>query len=393
MIQLQSAISSTQLLSSADGEFQAGNFIEATNRYAALLAELERAQETNELAAVLQKLADSQYASGDFTRAQRSYERLLDRDQSLSARDKIFILLKLAKSCDRCGDQAKAETMFDQAYLLAKLFLAASHFLRKTVADSYAAWLRGNGKSPLVLSILESELGFVQPMDIREPNPENETVNETAQSPKQRSNQRPCEEDFAGIRSKLANANKGARPAPRKDLKPSKNKGVKTIEQRVAERRFLTKIEGEAKGNLRTLLKNAVTDGKSVQSTTFEVFGALGREISSRFSLHSIASALPPWEVLDSENERLCSEAASLLMEVQDPLQEPAKVLDVLEPQIDESLRSKLKSVPQAAMRKSQRSFSVNLKEPIINNRQTIVQMKWQTRTSSLGRGTLVANI
>ncbi len=145
---------------SADLKFLNGDFIEASALYAQALLDLDGASNDAEMASLLQKLGDSQYAARFYQEALGTYNRLLQlQDQcGRSEREKISTHLKLAQTYDLSGEQQESEIQYKTAYEMAALHLPPQHFLWRAVIDSYAGWLKKSGRNPELLTKLLQEI-------------------------------------------------------------------------------------------------------------------------------------------------------------------------------------------------------------------------------------------
>ena len=145
---------------SADLKFLNGNFIEASALYTEALLRLDDASNDAEVASLLLKLGDSQYAAGLYQEALGTYRRLLELQVQcgLSEREKISTHLKLAQTYDLSDEQKQAESEFQTAYEMSELHLPAQHFLWRSVIGCYVSWLKKNGRNPDFLAKLQIEI-------------------------------------------------------------------------------------------------------------------------------------------------------------------------------------------------------------------------------------------
>ncbi len=204
---------SNQLISQADGEFQQGNFETAEKLYSEALE--QGGDSDSEIAVVVQKLADSQYALDKFDEARQQYSRLveLQSTSNAAAKDKVMGLLKLAKSCDKCRQTDEAEKNFKAAYSLGKTELPVTHFLNRTVMDGYAEWLRSSGRDAETLAEIESVLGIKKEAPaVEQPEVTADTV-KVAGSPAGQAR----EQDHFVVRRRLSSARKRKRRSRRRD--------------------------------------------------------------------------------------------------------------------------------------------------------------------------------
>jgi len=223
----------SELLIEADEEFQQGNFEHSSKLYVLALETFD-ASDCKELAAVLQKLADSDYAREEYELACQSYERLvvLHENEVFAPKEKASALLKCAKTMNKCGRLDEAEVKYQAAYDLANESLPAEHFLTRTVKDGYAEWLLEHNRNPELLQALHQELGIELPAkeeEIAERKPE-EIVVPTAAAP-----HAGAEKEVFVLRTKLTRSNKKSdEEKVALELKAKKL----TIEQEVTERKF-----------------------------------------------------------------------------------------------------------------------------------------------------------
>ncbi len=216
------------------------------------------------LAVLIQKLADSEYAQNKFDAARESYVRLvaLQDGDGFAAKDKVSAYLKLAKSADKCqayDDAAKNfQTAFDSLSTL-----SATHFLRRSVIDAYADYLRDRGDNAELLDKLEDELGIKKTSaetkpDIEEVSPDSIP---TPIAPK-----RTGGEEFVVLKSRLGKFSRKKEAEPESDEKSPtvlEKKTDKTVEQEVAERKFLRKGDQNDKSSKRTGQRSSLRSAMS----------------------------------------------------------------------------------------------------------------------------------
>ncbi|HEY9731384.1 MAG TPA: tetratricopeptide repeat protein [Drouetiella sp.] len=343
-------------LSEADRQFREGHFELADELYTKLLAELEVSSEADDasISSTVLKIAESRYAAGAYEKAKESYEQLLalqDKRHDTTSKDRIFTFVKAARNYEKCEDQANAQTKYDQAYELAKTVLPVKHFLRRTVFECYAQWLRTQKSNPLVLSILESELGTAPTPAAKESDAPVEPENKSGA----KREQRKSEDDFASLKSKLGQKKKDrdedkqtaeAETASQTDAGSqteactdsveknssllSNSKVDKSVDRQVAARKFL---------NISIGAKHAKTDKSRLKN-------ALGNESTAP----STSDKLPQQAVAETStgtpadaDEFVVDEQAELL--TQDLLAEAEEILKSLElAQQDKSASSPLMS-------------------------------------------------
>ncbi|MBI2810559.1 MAG: tetratricopeptide repeat protein [Candidatus Melainabacteria bacterium] len=242
-------------LSEADSQFREGHFVLADELYTKLLADIEELEdfENADIGSLVLKIAESRYAAGAYDKAKLAYEQLLtlqDKKHDTSSKDRIFTLVKVARNYEKCDDQTHAQTRYEQAYELAKTVLPVKHFLRRTVFECYAQWLRTQKSNPLVLSILESELGTSPTPVARESEP---APVEPEKKSSEKREPRKGEDDFARLKSKLGQKKQPdkqpAKPSEdddssddgteQKASKLAQSKIEKSIDRQVAARKFL----------------------------------------------------------------------------------------------------------------------------------------------------------
>ena len=259
MSQLTFPAALNQQLSEADGQFRERHFELADELYTKLLVDIEKLEdfENTDIGSLVLKIAESRYAAGEYEKAKLAYEQLLalqDKKHDTSSKDRIFTLVKAARNYEKCDDQTQAKARYEQAYELAKTVLPVKHFLRRTVFECYAQWLRIQKSNPLVLSILESELG-TSPTPVAK---ETETapVEQEKKSTEKRES-RKGEDDFASLKNKLGqkkppgkqsdkqaekpqvDGDLGDDGAEQKTSKLGQSKLDKSIDRQVAARKFL----------------------------------------------------------------------------------------------------------------------------------------------------------
>lgn len=256
-----------QLLSQGDSQFQQGNFSEACEFYAQALSNIDdQGGDDKQLASVVQKLADSEYALNKFTEARAHYERLVKLQQSTQAapREKVMVLQKLAKSSDKLDLQDDAQKYFTAAYELGKATLPKTNFLNRSVMDSYAEWLRTTGRNAGLLADIETELGIEKPAA---PAPhEPEVTAETVKVATATSGVAREQEQFV-VKAKLTKFRKQKQADEARGSDEAKKKleaSDKTLDQQVAERKFLRKTEDKPKTDTtksrRAKLRNAMSE-------------------------------------------------------------------------------------------------------------------------------------
>jgi tetratricopeptide (TPR) repeat protein len=261
----------SETLSRADSEFKQGNFDVAATLYAEAVADFDHeGGDPKNLAVLIQKLADSEYAQNNFESARESYNRLvtLQEAEGFSVKDKVSAFLKLAKSADKCEAFDDATKNFQTAYDSLSL-LSATHFLRRSVMDAYADYLRSRGDNAELLEKLEDELGIKKTSDDK---PEIEEVTPDS-IPTPIAPSKPAGEEFVVLKSRLGKfSRKKIEPVESEEKAPTllDKKTDKTVEQEVAERKFLRKSEQKDKGTKRTSqrssLRNAMSKDRNSKS-------------------------------------------------------------------------------------------------------------------------------
>ncbi|CAN5396475.1 hypothetical protein BH10CYA1_BH10CYA1_47910 [soil metagenome] len=255
----------SETLSQADTEFQQGNFDVAATLYAEAVAEFDQENgDPKNFAVLIQKLADSEYAQNKFDAARESYLRLvaLQDGDGFAAKDKVSAFLKLAKSADKCEAYDDAAKNFQTAYESLSA-LSATHFLRRSVIDAYADYLRDRSGNAELLEKLEDELGIKRTdadtkPDIEEVSPDSIV---TPMAPK-----RTGGEEFVVLRSRLGKFSRKKLSEPEPDEKSPtvlEKKTDKTVEQEVAERKFLRKGEQNDKSSKRTGQRSSLRNAMS----------------------------------------------------------------------------------------------------------------------------------
>ncbi len=271
------AVIVNDIISKADSEFKQGNFESASELYVEALAAREGDASADELAELLQKLADADYAANKYEQARASFERLvtLHNGGSFADKDRVMALLKLAKCSDKCANADQAEAEFQAAYQLAQSKLTAKHYLNRTVCESYAEWLRNSGRNAERLAELETFLGVekkpIEAKSFDEVTPDTVKVSSAISRP-------AGESEHFVLKKRLTKAKKpqsapgsdqgdaGADPSGSADKagKVLEKKGERTIDQQVAERKFLRKKETgdapESRTSMRAKLRSALSD-------------------------------------------------------------------------------------------------------------------------------------
>lgn len=244
----------SETLSQADLEFQQGNFDVAATLYAEAVAAFDQQNgDPKNLAVLIQKLADSEYAQNKFDAARESYVRLvaLQDGDGFAPKDKVSAYLKLAKSADKCQAYDQAAANFQTAYESLST-LSATHFLRRSVIDAYAEYLRDRGDNAELLGKLEDELGIKKTDTDAKPEIEEVSPDSIATpiAPK-----RTGGEEFVVLKSRLGKFSRKKVAEPESEEKSPtvlEKKTDKTVEQEVAERKFLRKGDQKDKSSKRT---------------------------------------------------------------------------------------------------------------------------------------------
>lgn len=255
----------SETISQADSEFQQGNFDVASTLYAEAVADFD--QENGDpkiLAGLIQKLGDSEYAQNKFDTARENYARLvaLQESNGFVAKDKVSVYLKLAKSADKCDAQEDAAKNFQIAYDLLNT-LSATHFLRRSVIDAYADYLRCSGTNNELLEKLKEESGVKKndaaPVaEVEEVSPDSIP---TPLTPK-----KPTGEEFVVLKSRLDRfRSKKVNESEPEEKAPTvlEKKTDKTVEQEVAERKFLRKGDAKDKSSKRTGQRSSLRSAMS----------------------------------------------------------------------------------------------------------------------------------
>ncbi|MBS2003122.1 MAG: tetratricopeptide repeat protein [Cyanobacteria bacterium SZAS LIN-5] len=255
----------SETVSQADTEFQQGNFDAAATLYAEAVAKCDNGDaDPKNLASLVQKLADCQYAQNNFAAARESYARLvvLQEGDGFAARDRVSAYLKLARSADKCDAHDDASKNFQTAYELLST-LSATHFLRRSVIDAYADYLRAQGSNGELLVKLEDELGIkrddaVAKDEIEEVSPDSIP---TPITPK-----KPAGEEFVVLKSRLDRFRTKKTAEPESEEKAPtvlEKKTDKTVEQEVAERKFLRKGDSKNKSSKRSGQRSSLRSAMS----------------------------------------------------------------------------------------------------------------------------------
>jgi hypothetical protein len=270
------AVIVNDIISKADSEFKQGNFDTASELYGEALAAREGDASADELAELLQKLADADYAANKYEQARASFERLvaLHDSGSFADKDRVMALLKLAKCSDKCANADQAESEFQAAYQLAQSKLTPKHYLNRSVCESYAEWLRNSGRNAERLAELEKFLGVEKKP--AETKPLDEVTPDTVKLSSAIS--RPAGESEHFVLKKRLTKAKKAQPEPGSDQgdaaadqagtekagKVLEKKGERTIDQQVAERKFLRKKDTgdapESRTSMRAKLRSTLSD-------------------------------------------------------------------------------------------------------------------------------------
>lgn len=242
------SIMTHQPLVQAETEFQQGNFDVAASLYSEAIETFDHVDgDSKEFATLLQKLADSEYAQNKFDAAREVYSRLATQQeaQNFAAKDRVSALLKLAKCADKCEAYEEASNSYKTAYELLNS-LSAKHFLRKTVIDSYAEYLRVRGEEPELLDKLEDELGIKKSAAEEEKPAVEEVTPDSITTPMVA--RKPVGEEFKVLKTRLGkfSRKKETDSEQPEEKGPSvlEKRADKTVEQEVAERKFLRKGDG-----------------------------------------------------------------------------------------------------------------------------------------------------
>ncbi|HEY9733619.1 MAG TPA: tetratricopeptide repeat protein [Drouetiella sp.] len=255
----------SETVSQADSEFQQGNFDVAAALYAEAVDDFDQDNgDRKSLAGLLQKLADSQYALNKFDAARDNYARLVEVQDGddFAAKDKVSAYLKLAKTTDKCGVEEEAAKVFQTAYELLST-LSATHFLRRSVIDAYADYLRSHGTDSELLAKLEDELGIKR--SEAESKPEIEEVSPDS-IPTPLAVKKPAGEEYVVLKSRLDKFRTKKVSEPDSEEKAPtvlEKKTEKTVDQEVAERKFLRKGESKDKGSKRSGQRSSLRSAMS----------------------------------------------------------------------------------------------------------------------------------
>jgi len=268
-----------QLISKADNEFQQGNFAAAAELYTQILADFDGSENSDKLTNVVQKLADAEYALDRYDEAKKHYSRLVTLWDSVQVpgKDKVMVFFKLAKSSDKLGDQNDASSYFSQSYELAKTTLSKTHFLNATIRDGYADWLRATGHDSVKLKELE-EAGSKPVETLKTETPIEEVSAETVKLAGSVAGIAREQENFV-VKKKLTKVRKSKAKQQSEEGQDQENQEKKeikdlskpqTIEQQVAERKFLRKKEGQEKvqPSRRQKLRNALSEERDEKAST-----------------------------------------------------------------------------------------------------------------------------
>jgi len=370
----------SELLTEADEEFQQGNFEHSSKLY--ILA-LEKCDESDcrELAAVLQKLADSDYAREEYELARQSYERLvtLHQDETFSAKEKVSALLKCAKTLNKCGSLDEAQIKYQAAYDLANESLPSGHFLTRTVKDGYAEWLLEHNRNPELLQALHQELGIELPAkeeEIVERRPE-EIVVPTA-APKH-----SAEKEVFVLRTKLTRKSK-KEDAEEKAALELKAKKL-TIEQEVAERKFLRKKDEKDKGdqlsNRRSRLRSSLAkdhgsgSGAEDSNATDQVLSPTGNNVAAIAGSATQMAAAREANALSNQRE-----LETLYPAISEMMEQPP------DPTSNQSLSRLSGKKPQRSLRTKKTGIDLVIKEnsaPISEVSKTFLQQAEAVKKAS----------
>lgn len=333
-------------LSEADRQFREGHFELADELYTKLLVELENNSEAKDAAisSTVLKIAESRYAAGAYEKARLAYEQLLelqDERRDTASKDRIFTFVKAARNYEKCDDQTNAQAKYEQAFELAKTVLPVKHFLRRTVFECYAQWLRTQKSNPLVLSILESELGTPPAPPAKEAEAPREPENKTGE----KREQRKTEDDFASLKSKLGQKKHQEKQGDKQSAEPeagtdsveknssllSSSKADKSIDRQVAARKFL---------NISFGTKQAKPDKSRLKN-------ALGNDVELPTPLDADEFIID--EQAEQVNQELLAEAEELLKSLEVAQQEKSNTQPLMSPgaTLDSGMHD-LKGVPSA---------------------------------------------
>jgi tetratricopeptide (TPR) repeat protein len=257
-------------LSTAESQFRNGNFETAVTLYSRILSEIEKLDNSSEacLAPLVLKLGECHYGAGNFEPARQAYEKLLsiqERNENITSKERVFTLVKAAKNYEKCADKASAQARYEEAYAIAKLALPVKHFLRQTVVEAYAQWLRMQKSNPLVLSILESELQDLQPLWVKEEAAAATAAPVETKQVREKREPKKSSQDFSDLKFKLGSKRQSEKVIDSKGVSESKGSRLphsdldKSISRQVAARKFLrmSTAPNEAKVD-RLRLKNSL---------------------------------------------------------------------------------------------------------------------------------------
>ncbi|CAN5437441.1 hypothetical protein BH10CYA1_BH10CYA1_37490 [soil metagenome] len=377
MSQLTFPAALNEQLSEADGQFREGHFESADELYTKLLADIENLEdfENADIGSLVLKIAESRYAAGAYEKAKLAYEQLLtlqEKKHDTSSKDRIFTCVKAARNYEKCDEQTNAQSRYEQAYELAKTVLPVKHFLRRTVFECYAQWLRTQKSNPLVLSILESELG-TRPAPLAE-EPDTEPVEQEKKSSEKREPRKGAD-DFANLKSKLG---RKRQPDKQPDKRPvdsdSSNLGTeqkasklpqsiidKSMDRQVAARKFLNISLGPQKEKVnKSRLKSALIEDfvGSTESSERSDATPIPENVQHEAILANAVETADAANVADvaggQVGQDLLAEAEELLKNLE--IAEQNKSVSLLvspESTIDSSTRATLRGAPSTGLEES----------------------------------------
>lgn len=347
MSQLTFPAAFNEQLSEADGQFREGHFDSADELYSKLLSDLEKLDdfENTDIGSLVLKIAESRYAAGAYEKAKLAYEQLLtlqEKKNTTEGKDRIFTLVKAARNYEKLDQQTSAQSRYEQAYELAKKSLPVKHFLRRTVFECYAQWLRVHKSNPLVLSILESELGTA-PTPVAK---ESEAAPAEPAKKSEKREDRKAEDDFASLKSKLGQKRQSEKQTEQteqpagedssgtgkesKILKLPQSKQDKSIDKQVAARKFLSmnfgsKDEKVNKSRLKSALVDDLTDAERREMADHAA--AQDTALQGTLQDGTLQESATANVAIDEVDQGLLDEAEALLRNLENAEQNPTSPL------------------------------------------------------------------
>jgi len=192
---LQQSGHASELLKTAQIEFQNGNYERSATLLLAATNENERLLGTHDPVVLegLEMLGDAYLGMGQYDDAATTYQRVIEIKEKVAGPNYVAIahlLVKVAKSYERAGNADVAQYCYDQALNLCELRLPPKHPYVAEVLEHYAQLLHSTGADPAKIHAFERMVQQLTGRHPSDPAPETtemrEPLNLTPNPPKLR---------------------------------------------------------------------------------------------------------------------------------------------------------------------------------------------------------------